>query len=186
MKHAVRFRHRRGYGVHSPFMFQLITGVICARRNRYTYPPPAEALPGMRWRERKLYRLAYRLCAHLEFRTVLCTGNGIEGAVCYLEEIPAVRQVETDGFGAVKEAAFIFVGTEASAQSGQSDILDIPGIISPGERKCILMTEIHRNSGNLLLWRRLKDRATVSVDMMWYGILLFDEKLQQGKYYLTI
>ena len=24
IKHAVRFRHKRGYGVHSPFMFNLI------------------------------------------------------------------------------------------------------------------------------------------------------------------
>lgn len=28
IKHAVRFRHKRGYGVHSPFMFNLILNVI--------------------------------------------------------------------------------------------------------------------------------------------------------------
>ena len=29
IKHAVRFRHKRGYGVHSPFMFNLIlTGIF--------------------------------------------------------------------------------------------------------------------------------------------------------------
>ncbi len=194
LRHAVRFRHKRGYGVHSPFMFYLMTNVICDQRNRYTYPPQAEQMPGMRRRERKLYRLLSRLCLYLSahwregagvcsvFYSVCCTEDETGRATCYLAGQPEIRQVATENPG-VEGAAFIFVGTEASRSSGQPDI---PGLIAPDGQKCILVKEIHRNGANNRLWRRLKEQATVSVDMLWYGILLFDEKVQKGTYYLTI
>ena len=34
-----RFRHRCGYGVHSPFAFNLITGVIYEKGEFYAYAP---------------------------------------------------------------------------------------------------------------------------------------------------
>ena len=37
-----RFRHRCGYGVHSPFAFQLIRGVVYERGEFYAYRPLAE------------------------------------------------------------------------------------------------------------------------------------------------
>ena len=42
IKHAVRFRHKRGYGVHSPFMFNLILNVIRDREKQFQYPERLE------------------------------------------------------------------------------------------------------------------------------------------------
>ena len=113
LKHAVRFRHKRGYGVHSPFMFHLILEVIRDRGKRYIYPPAAEHLRGIRFGERKLYRLAFRLCSYLTPRSVLCLTSGYGGVACYLEGIPDIREIKVNDPGAAATAAFIYIGKDA-------------------------------------------------------------------------
>lgn len=57
IKHAVRFRHKRGYGVHSPFMFNLILNVIRDREKQFQYPERLERENCLNHRERKIFRL---------------------------------------------------------------------------------------------------------------------------------
>ena len=42
LKHVIRFRHKRGYGVHSPFMFNLILNVIRDKEKQFVYPEALE------------------------------------------------------------------------------------------------------------------------------------------------
>ena len=55
IKHAVRFRHKRGFGVHSPFMFNLILNVIRDKEKKFNYPEEAEHNRKIRLKQRKLY-----------------------------------------------------------------------------------------------------------------------------------
>lgn len=57
IKHAVRFRHKRGYGVHSPFMFNLILNVIRDREKQFQYPERLERENCLNHRERKIFPL---------------------------------------------------------------------------------------------------------------------------------
>ena len=50
-KHAIRFRHKRGYGVHSPFVFDLITSVIKEKAVYYDFER-IEAMGNIREKER--------------------------------------------------------------------------------------------------------------------------------------
>jgi len=72
-KHAIRFRHKRGYGVHSPFVFDLITSVIKEKAVYYDFER-IEAMGNIREKERKLYRLLFRLAEYFSYRNVLCVG----------------------------------------------------------------------------------------------------------------
>ena len=65
IKHAVRFRHKRGYGVHSPFMFNLILNVIRDREKQFQYPERLERENCLNHRERKIFRLLSRLVRSL-------------------------------------------------------------------------------------------------------------------------
>ena len=57
-----RFRHRCGYGVHSPFAFRFITEVIYERSAYYAYSELDATLTfGQRWRIRRLLHLLLRL-----------------------------------------------------------------------------------------------------------------------------
>ena len=74
-----RFRHRRGYGVHSPFAFGFITGVVYERTPYYAYAelvalhPWWMRLPGFRPIAR--CRLLFRLANFAEARTVSLVGS---------------------------------------------------------------------------------------------------------------
>ena len=50
----------------------------------------------------------------------------------------------------------------------------------------LVIADIHKDARHAALWRRLREQATVSVDMMWYGLLLFDRKIQKGNYKLML
>lgn len=67
-----RFRHRRGYGVHSPFAFRFITDVIYERCPYYAYRELDRALPlSMQMRKRRGLHLLLRLANHLQPQTIV-------------------------------------------------------------------------------------------------------------------
>lgn len=97
-----RFPYRRGYGVHSPSDFYLITSVIYEKLPFYAYQSLHEQrqATGTGYRE-KVDRLLFRLANHLQPRTWVndvdenhCTGCYIEAA-CPRLRCCSVSQVET-------------------------------------------------------------------------------------------
>lgn len=182
IKHAVRFRHKRGFGVHSPFMFNLILNVLRDREKCYRYPFEAEAKRKIGYRERKFYRLVFRLADFLEVKHLLCFGAKTDDLLLYLSELPA--ELHCNRPALMAEADFIYIGKDARTVL-QDVALNFGRTSQPG-RKCVVITDIYKNSFNARLWQQWRGKATVTVDMMWYGILFFDEKLQKGRYNLTI
>lgn len=181
IKHAVRFRHKRGFGVHSPFMFNLILNVIRDRDRTFDYPLEWEKGNLLSRRERKIFRLLSRLIRHLEVRRMVCTGENAALLTEYLET--ACPQVLlTSCLEEVGEADFIYVGRR---MPGEKTALDW-GAFMRNEPKYAVISDIYKDKQHARLWRLLRERATVSVDMMWYGILFFNDKIQRGKYNLTI
>ena len=51
---------------------------------------------------------------------------------------------------------------------------------------CIVVKDIYKGRFNSLVWRQLRQEGTVSIDMMWYGIVFFDTRLQKGRYNMII
>lgn len=184
IKHAVRFRHKRGYGVHSPFMFYLILNVIRDKEKQFTYPEQLEQTEGIGQRERKVFRLLSRLIRFLRVREGVCAGVHAAWLCRYLQETsPGVHLVPLD-FQTLKTADFVYLGAQIPAEKL---IEFVPGLLPPKESKrCIVIADIHKKTPQALLWRQLAEKATVSVDMMWYGILFFNEKIQKGHYNLII
>jgi len=67
-----RFRHRKGYGVHSPFAFRFITDVIYEHTPYYAYAMLDKALPlSMQLRRRRGLHLMLRLSNHLQPKTIV-------------------------------------------------------------------------------------------------------------------
>lgn len=83
-----RFRYRRGYGVHSPFAFGLITDVVYERLPYYAYaelkarrrslPRKAVVLP------ERVDKLLFRLVNRFRPQRILEVGTGAGLSLCYL------------------------------------------------------------------------------------------------------
>lgn len=80
-----RFRHRCGYGVHSPFAFSLITDVIYERRPYYAYRVLDEKyrVLSRKWewamKDTKVNRLLFRLVNRFQPEIILEASLGTRG-----------------------------------------------------------------------------------------------------------
>lgn len=183
IKHAVRFRHKRGYGVHSPFMFHLILEVIRDKEKRFSYPEALEKADLLSRRERKVFRLLSRLIRYLKVEKVVCTGNRSDLLSEYLSLVYPSASILSNRTAAFSEADFIYIGRRTcNILPGTTDFTKIPD----SGLKYLVIADIYKDEFNARLWRQFRDKATVSVDMMWYGLLFFDDKIQKGKYNLII
>lgn len=89
-----RIRHRKGYGIHSPFAFNLITDVIYERRPYYAYSWLKELRreaprKGKRYTER-VDKLLFRLVNYVQPTYILEIGTGLGLSLRYL----AAGQIE--------------------------------------------------------------------------------------------
>ena len=74
-----RFRHRKGYGVHSPFAFRFITDVVYEHYPYYAYSELDKALPlSMQLRKRRGLHLLFRLANHLQPKTIVLPANAYQ------------------------------------------------------------------------------------------------------------
>lgn len=183
LKHAIRFRHKRGFGVHSPFMFNLILNVIRDKENQFTYPEALEKADLLSRRERKVFRLQSRLIRYLQVKHIVCFGNKAGLLSKYLSMVYPEATITANQTAELSQAVFIYIGRLASLHLQQN--IDWGNIVENTPRY-IVIADIWKDDFNACLWRQLKEKATVSVDMMWYGLLLFDDKIQKGKYNLMI
>lgn len=185
IKHAVRFRHKRGYGVHSPFMFNLILNAIRDKEKQYTYPENIEKRDGLGHRKKKEFRLLSRLTRYLKVNSVTCFGVEAPRIGNYLKAMEPGADIQVNGGTLPPEVDFIYLG-RGFQQYLPADLEREILFAAGGKRRCIVITDIYKSRQAGRLWRQGREKATVCLDMMWYGILLFDEKLQKGRYNLII
>ncbi|MBE6333244.1 MAG: hypothetical protein E7071_00255 [Bacteroidales bacterium] len=175
IKHAFRFRTKRGYGVHSPFMFNLIMTVLRDKKsNLYTYPN----FSARKRADRKLLRLSYRLMLHLKMEKVFILGNRGD---MLMQSIPAF-EYETS-LENIKSCNYVWLDNN---NIDERELLQTLQLWARGinEHHSILITNIHKSPQQRTIWQALSREAKVKVEMMWCGILIFDEKLQPGSYHL--
>lgn len=196
LKHAIRFRHKRGFGVHSPFVFDLITNVLKEKAEYYDFQR-VEARDKIREKDRKLCRMLFRLSDYLAYREVAFVGLEKPWMTWYLSNVSSDMQLD-DGGGNCPEGEFtgkikagdaegvdlLFVGR--NAEKGWNADWDAFLKRQVDGPLCVVVKDIYKVSFNARLWRQLRGECTVSIDMMWYGILFWNKKLQKGKYNMII
>ena len=180
-----RFRQRRGYGVHSPFAFAFITGVVGERASYYAYAPLSHLHPWwVRWG--KLYpmtcrRLLFRLANYAHPQTITTIGEcPIERA--YMKRaVPSAHWTETAKGAALKNvctiADFVFVTADK--------LVEAPAIAMHMRSSSMMVLEgIHRNASSLRLWHALQaDQHTgITFDLYTYGVAFFDHARHKQHY----
>ncbi|MDU1890228.1 MAG: class I SAM-dependent methyltransferase [Dysgonomonas sp.] len=79
VKLLYKIRHHRGHGIHSPFVFNLVTKVIEEKSPYHAYQDIKDALEGKSYkyyRVNKYNLLAFRLVNYFESRNILEIGSG--------------------------------------------------------------------------------------------------------------
>jgi len=187
-----RFRHRCGYGVHSPSDFFLITSVIYEAGEYYAYrslrdsAPPA-SLPHYRG---KVNRLLFRLVNHFRPATLLEAGTGNGDALRYMRAArPSMRavSVEADASGLSvrpdrlkgKTVDFLHIGFTPYYKEVFEAVFPL---LHPGS--CVVVGGIYDSPEKQAWWKELQadERVRISFDLYDIGILLFEEKRFKQNY----
>ena len=180
--------------MHSPFVFDLITAVVRESADYYAFQSLEDGIRRSA-RERKMDQLLFRLSEHLSYRRVLLLGEGRVSPARYLAAVstrlqlwsmphfPDISQpVGNPGEFSFESLDMVFLG------SGCSRYWNASWEHFLAERThqpfCLWIMDIHRDKVNRAIWDSFRGKGTVSLDMMWFGLLFFDSRLQAGSYFL--
>ena len=189
-----RFRHRCGYGVHSPSDFFLITSVIYEALPYYAYrtlkqAPAPKGLPHYR---EKVNRLLFRLVNFYHPATLLEVGDGNGDALRYMQAArPSMKSVGLGGtekdtmfrlkdeLQRMKKVGFLHIGPTPyyiEAFEETFPYLD--------EQSCVVVGDIHASKERHEWWKELiqDERIRISFDLYDVGILLFEAKRFKQNY----
>ncbi len=186
-----RFRHRRGYGVHSPFAFNFITYVIYERGEYYAFRDLRQRHRCMAYywggHSVKCRKFLFRLSNYVHPSVVRLYGevgevwkdyitNGCPSAQLYVEDIHNVTQ-KNDSKRDVKE--LIVVNEDVPCELWKKIIAQI---ISD-DSVCII-SGIHKSKQVLAMWNLIKEdfKVVISFDLYDFGILFFDTSKQRQHY----
>lgn len=199
-----RIRHRCGYGVHSPYAFQLITDVIynnlpyyayadLSRNLSYTPLLPGHYDPASRLSQKDL-RLIFRLVNHQAPNHIAHYG----AAPATLAHIRAARTQATISDLAQEplphDATFIYLDT--IPQPTPSPINPQPSTINPQPLTInhtpfplppdamIVIRGIHHDAAAQTLWQTLRDdpAITLTLDLWRFGIAIRRPKTTHENY----
>lgn len=189
---CLRFRHRCGYGVHSPSDFFLITSVIYEAGEYYAYRAlragaPAASLPHYR---AKVNRLLFRLVNHFRPATLVEAGSGNGDALRYLCAARPSMQALAVGDGASglsagaarlkgRKVDFLHIGFTPHYREVFEEAFPL---LHPGS--CVVVGGIYASPEKRSWWKELQadERVRITFDLYDIGILLFEEKRFKQNY----
>ena len=175
-----RFRHRRGYGIHSPFAFGLVTKVFYERGAYYAYVPL-----------RKMRRQIAHNTTERGDRLMLRLINAFQPNDCFI----GGKQTQlTAQYLRAGKPSCQFWPIESLDAAEELDMLylDMPdwepwatkALTKMSNKGCIVVRGIHRNARMLKAWRRLTEQEVVRVsfDLYDYGVACFRQDLHKQDY----
>lgn len=171
-----RFRHRRGYGVHSPWAFSLICSVINERGHYYAYDellvratPRSRHTPSL-----KVQRLLLRLANYVQPQVAVVVGRHAGQSADYLQ-------------AGCRHASVVNLDSPADTLPQRVDLL----YVAPGEdfvaafARCaplaaegalFVLSGIHASRRAAQSWRTLRadKRTGATFDLYDVGLIFFD------------
>ena len=178
----LRFRHRKGYGIHSPFAFNFVTGVVYEQGTFYAYRKLDEryaAAPAPLLR-RKDYRLLLRLANFQRPRNCLLVNTAADALLHEYLAAGSCHTQYTDICGSLKP------------EIHSADMIVAGGL---WEEQAELLTTCLKRGGLLVVvglkeqkqrkvWRRLlaTPQAQVSFDLRDFGLVFYLPELQREHY----
>lgn len=179
LRWLLRFRHRRGYGIHSPFAFSFVTGVVYEQGTYYAYPELKAMYKQLRPHGVRLKdgRLLFRLANFAQPQVIGLVGYRIDSwaARCLSEGCRHARIVEDDE---LSQADFVLLSA-MKARQAEAILANLPtgGTL-------VVMHTIGRNRE---VWRNViaHPRAVVTFNLADFGIVMVRPELNKQNYVIN-
>ena len=170
LRHRITSNSSKGFGIHSPFMFDFITNVVNEKNPYYSYKEIENIAQSNK--EKKYLKLIYRIINYYKIKNVLFIGRDkdIERLLgpCENINVDMMGRDNIDGYDFVYIAD---IGTLPDESIQSSDVI-------------ICINNIYNNSKQ---WNRLKRIGTskIFIDFFDFGIIFAKNNFQTQIYKLT-
>jgi hypothetical protein len=186
-----RFRYRRGYGVHSPFAFNLISRVIYERWPYYSYASLRRQEKQMKkergrgWLDEplRLRRLLFRLVNCIQPRTIVDAGNPSSSSL-YLQRVccRASYHTQLDPTVKIEVHSPLFVYIHCRQTPSLIEAFFRAYVDRATSDSLFVIEGIGYNKAMRNCWERMKqdERVGITFDLYDAGLLFFDHsKIKQ-------
>ena len=164
-----RFRHRRGYGIHSPFAFGFLMQVVYERHAFYAFPALDAGLAWwQRFRVRRTLHLLFRLANYVHPQQIIAPDTSL--AARYMQ---AARPQARSG-SCRKMLSPTLVYLQAPWDEDDTSILPL------GADDVLVLDSLHRHRA----WFAALP-ATVTFDLYDTGIAFFDPRFSRQHYIIN-
>lgn len=182
VRNKMSFRCSRGFGIHSPFVFHLITEVFKDKYQYYAFDELEECKEVCSKKELEGYKLIYRLANHLHAKSIYINNSDKIGC----------RVLSGLGSGVQLRKSFLLTDVPDILVLDRVDIdyyernkTAVNHVFSESQNT-VVIKNMYKDDALYKMWSELKREAKVSIDLFNLGILFFDKKLQKGNYRLNI
>lgn len=193
-----RFRHRCGYGVHSPSDFFLVTSVIYEKRNYYAYRTLKKRgfpnyLPHYR---RKVNRLLFRLVNYFRPKSLIEVGIGNGASISYMRAAcKTMASVTMKGRDWEKTSQQLDDALKMMQTIDCLHIAHTPFYREVFEKmlphaethSCFIISGIHETKEKKLWWNQIvaDERTGITFDLYDIGLVFFDKARYKQHYIIN-
>ena len=192
-----RYRHRCGYGVHSPSDFFLITYVIYEKQAYYAYGELKkkffdDSLPHYRT---KVNRLLFRLVNYCRPQTLLEVGNGNGASISYMKAArtsmvaKSLEGTQKETMAQIDEVCkewstldFVHIGPTPFYKETLQKVLPLAN-----GRTCVVIGGIYDTPEKKAWWKEVieDERVRISYDLYDVGLLFFEKNRYKQHYIIN-
>ena len=193
MRWIFRFRKRCGYGIHSPFAFNLVTGVIYESGEYYAYSDLTKLAAKHSSRLRlKDNRLLFRLVNHHDPVNGFVFSSDLGLTEYYLRYAKhscnwhffntLSISVFSDLLSSVGQLDFVYLDANLITPDLQRLILN-----ASTDRTLVVINGVHQNALTFEQWNRwiADPKVRVSFDLYDFGLLYFEQRLNKEDYIIN-
>ena len=188
----LRFRHRCGYGIHSPFAWAKVTGVIYERGLYYAYAPLLTAHPMGSGRHDGMtlgdLRLLFRLSNDTHPRRGhIVIQKGLAAPAAYLRSgCESCQWTTADSAKPTLPAAetldFVYLDAPEAWPA-----LALQAVEQLSDGGALVIRGIHRKAADRAAWHRLQalQQVRVTFDLYEFGLVYVEQRLNKEDYIIS-
>lgn len=200
-----RKRHAKGFGIHSPFAFHFVTGVIYEKHAYNAFFDIAKILceNGIQTTESKLHHLSYRLIRYFRPEKILeiNSGKGINSLyICHSDKQLVCRCVETDDKNRIaakrllesigRKADFLVKTDRSDSYNGiflylkNIPVDDTESLFSISKEEAFWVVSGIKSHTGKHFWKKIVEdkRVAITFDMKELGIAILKKSHHKSNY----
>lgn len=181
----LRFRHRKGYGIHSPFAFNFVTGVIYELGEYYAYRSLDQVRKTIhhRYLRRKDYRLLMRLANFQRPQTCLLYATEQDSLILTYLQAGSCHTHYRAG-GSLLTAPAPSANMVVASGNWELQAENLLNQLQPGGMLVLIGL---KNKMQRQAWKQLLQapQAQVSFDLRDFGLVFFRPELQREHYVIN-